>query len=138
MVNDCAKPCQAKNVFAAKRNLSLNEAKKERKNFSVESLDQCRRLEVGEKARNIFCAEPTCLRPQGVTQHRIFVKFFSISLGFARFFSSYFGLQILVLKEFNKTIIPFALVGFETCYAPRWLFTISYPTRIHGIIVKYM
>ena len=49
---------------------------------------------------------------------RIFIKFFSISLGFARFFRSYFGLQILMLKEFNKTIIPFALVGYETGYLP--------------------
>ena len=48
---------------------------------------------------------------------RIFVKFFSISLGFARYFRSYFGLQILVLKEFSKTIIPFALVGYETGYS---------------------
>ena len=44
--------------------------------------------------------------------------------------------------EFNKTIIPFALIGYEIGYttrryAPRWLFTISYPTRAHGIIVKY-
>ena len=39
---------------------------------------------------------------------------------------------------FNKTIIPFALVGYEIGYSrPRWLFTISYPTRVHGIIVKY-
>ena len=48
---------------------------------------------------------------------RIFIKFFSISLGFSRFFRSYFGLQILVLKEFNKTIIPFAPVGYETGYS---------------------
>ena len=34
---------------------------------------------------------------------RIFIKFFSISLGFSRFFRSYFGLQILVLKEFKMT-----------------------------------
>ena len=33
---------------------SLNKAKKEKKNFFVESLDQCRRLEVREKARNVF------------------------------------------------------------------------------------
>ena len=32
---------------------SLNEAKK-KKTFFVESLDQCRRLEVREKARNSF------------------------------------------------------------------------------------
>ena len=44
----------AKNVFTGKRNFSLNKAKKEKKNFFVESLDQCRRLEVREKARNVF------------------------------------------------------------------------------------
>ena len=43
MVNDY---CLAKNVFGGKRNFSLNKAKKEKKNFFVESLDQCRRLEV--------------------------------------------------------------------------------------------
>ena len=59
MVNDCAKRCEAKNVFAGKRNFSLNKAKKEKKNFFVESLDQRRRIEVSEKARNVFCDEPT-------------------------------------------------------------------------------
>ena len=83
MVNDCAKRCEAKNVFAGKRNFSLNKAKKEKKNFFVESLDQCRRLEVREKARNVLCDEPTSVRPQGVTQHRIFIKFF---YDFARIF----------------------------------------------------
>ena len=38
---------------------SLNKAKIEKKNFFVESLDQCRRLEVREKARNVFCDGPT-------------------------------------------------------------------------------
>ena len=44
---------------------------------------------------------------------------------------------------FNKTIIPFALVGYEIGYSqlgpmgPRWVFTISYPTCAHGIIVNY-
>ena len=39
----------------------------------------------------------------------------------------------------NKTIIPLALVGFEMIIAnsaPRWLSTISYPTRTRGIIVN--
>ena len=40
---------------------------------------------------------------------------------------------------FNKTIIPFAFVGHEIGYSsalrPRWLFTISYPTCSHGIII---
>ena len=34
-----------------------------------------------------------------------------------------------------ETIIPFALVGYETGYVPCWLFTISYPTCAHGIII---
>ena len=38
--------------------------------------------------------------------------------------------------RFNKTIIPFALVGYEIGYGPRWLVTIWHPTRAHGIIVK--
>ena len=40
---------------------------------------------------------------------------------------------------FNKTIIPLALVGYEMiiAYTPRRLFTISYPTRPHRIIVNY-
>jgi len=67
--------------------------KKEKKNF-VESLDQCQRLEVREKARNVFCEEPTSVWPQGVIQHRIFINFFSMLLGFSRFFRSYFVLQI--------------------------------------------
>ena len=33
---------------------------------------------------------------------------------------------------FNKTIIPLALVGYETIIAN------SYPTRTRGIVVKYM
>ena len=40
----------------------------------MESLDQCRRLEVSEKARNVFCEEPTSVWPQVVTQQRIFIK----------------------------------------------------------------
>jgi len=47
-----------------------------------------------------------------------------------------------VLKEFNKTIIPFSLVGYETGYSQLdatrlvgYLITISYPTRAHGIII---
>ena len=80
--------------------------KPEKKKKIVESLDQCRRLEEREKAR-FFCDEPTSVWPQGVTQHCIFIKFFR--------FRSYFVLQIF--GEFNKIIIPFALVGYETGYS---------------------
>ena len=40
---------------------------------------------------------------------------------------------------FNKTIIPFTVVGYEMIIAneARRLSTISYPTRTRGIIVNY-
>ena len=46
-----------KMLSPGKQNFSLNKAKTERKKI-VESLDQCRRLEVRKKARNVFCDEP--------------------------------------------------------------------------------
>ena len=55
-----------------------------------------------------------------VTQHRIFIEFYSILLGFSHFFSLVFRTsKFLEFKEFNKTIIPFALVGYETGYSQR-------------------
>ena len=44
-------------------------------------------------------------------------SFFLISLRFSHFFRSYFALQIFGVKESSKTIIPFALVGYETGYS---------------------
>jgi len=63
----------------------------------MESLDQFRRLEVHEKARNVFFSVMSLRLSDHkvvITQHRIFIKFFSISLRFSRFFRSYFVLQI--------------------------------------------
>ena len=64
-----------------------------------------------------FCDEPTSVGPQGVTQHRIFIKLF---FHFARIFSlfslvfrtSNFCSIRNLIKEFNKTI-----VGYETGYS---------------------
>ena len=52
------------------------------------------------------------------------------------------NITILVsLGVFNKTIIPFVLPEIVLAnprrYAPRWLSTISYPTRAHGTIVNF-
>ena len=83
----------------------------------MESLDQCRRLEVREKARNFFCDEPVRLSDHMVL-HNI-----ASSSSFFRFrsdFLAFFRISIfkfLEFKEFNKTIIPFALVGYETGYS---------------------
>ena len=82
------------------------------------SLDQCRLLEVREKARNVFFVMGLRL-----SDHKVLHNIASSS-SFFRFRSdflvsaaliSYF--KFLEFKEFNKTIIPFALVGYETGYS---------------------
>jgi len=81
----------------------------------------------------------------GLSDHKVLhniassSSFFLFRLDFLAFFTHTSYFKFLEFKEFNKTIIPFGLVGYETgysqvSYAPRWLFTISYPTRTHGII----
>ena len=103
--------------FAGKRNVSLNKAKKKkrfcRKFGSIPTFRSTR------KGKKCFCDEPASVRPQSLTQHRISShQVFSISLGFARFFRPCLVLsKLLELREFNKTIIPFALVGYETGYS---------------------
>ena len=60
----------------------------------------------------------TSVWPQGVTQHRIFIKiFFRFDTDFLAFFAHTSSFKFLEFKEFNKTIIPFALVGYETGYS---------------------
>ena len=86
----------------------------------MESLDQCRRLEVSKKGRNVFCDGPTSVLPQSVTQHRIFIKsFFRFRSDFLAFFARICHFKFLEFKEFNKTIILFAPVGYETGYSQR-------------------
>ena len=46
--------------------------------------------------------------------HLIFIKFFS---DFLAFFARISYFKFLEFKEFNKTIIPFALVGHEPGYS---------------------
>ena len=84
----------------------------------MESLDQCRRLEVREKARNFFFVMSLRLSDQKVLHNSgsssSFVRFRS---DFLAFFARISFFKILDLKEFNETIIPFALVGYETGYS---------------------
>ena len=89
---------------------------KHKKNVFGESLDQFRSLEVREKRRNVFVMS---LR---LSDHQVLHNIASSSsfFDFARIFS-FFSLvfrtsKLLEFKEFNKTIIPFALVGYETGY----------------------
>ena len=57
------------------------------------------------------------------------LSFFQFCSDFLAFFAHILYFKFLEFNEFNKTIIPFTVVGYVT---------ISYPTRAHGIvIVKY-
>ena len=94
MVNDCAKHYYAKKVLAAKQNFSQNKAKKRKKNFFVESLDQCRCLEVRLKARNVFVVSVRLSDHKVLQNIASSSSFFSISLRFSLFFRSSFVPQI--------------------------------------------
>ena len=89
---------------------------KKKKTTFLWSLDQCRRLKVREKARNVFCDEPTSVRPQGVTQHRLFIKDF---FNFARIFwlfsllfrtSNFWSLRNLIKQLFHSRLLDMRLV----------------------------
>ena len=84
----------------------------------MESLDQCRRLEVREKTRNVFFVMSLRLSDHKVvTQHRFLSSFFDFARIFSPFFARISSFKFWEFKEFNKTIIPFALVGYETGYS---------------------
>ena len=67
-------------------------------------------------------------------------NFFDFARIFSLFSLVFRTSKLLKFKEFNKTIIPFTLIRHDTGYSQLGatrLFTISYPTRAHGIIVNY-
>ena len=68
--------------------------------------------------KSFFCDGPTSVWPQGVTKHRIFIKrFFRFRSDFLAFLARISYFKFLEFKEFNRTIITFALVGYETGYS---------------------
>ena len=89
-----------------------------KKKLFVETLDQFRRLEVREKIRSVFVMN---LRLSG---HKVLHNIASSSsfFDFAQIFSLFSLVfrtsTFLKFKEFNKTTIPFPLVGYETGYSP--------------------
>ena len=96
----------------------------------MESLDQFRRLEVHEKVRNVFVMSLR-LRDHHVLHNiaSVLITFFSISLGFAHFFRSYFVLsKLLELRNFIKQLFHSRLMDM------RLLIANSYPTRAHGMM----
>ena len=90
---------------------------KHKKNVFGESLDQFRSSEVREKVKNVFVMS---LR---LSDHQVLHNIASSSsfFDFARIFSLFSLVfrtsKLLEFKEFNKTIIPSALVGYETGYS---------------------
>ena len=108
----------------------------------VESLDQCERLEVCEKARNVFLRWAwVCLTTRSYTTshlHQVFLDFARILCLFSLVFrtSNFWSLRNLINHSIRACWIWDRLQPTRR-YAPRWLFTISYPTRAHGIIVNY-
>ena len=79
--------------------------------------DQFRRLEERKKARNVF------VMSLGLSDHKVLHNIASLSsfFDFPRIFSPFSLVfrtsNFLVFKEFNKTIISFALIGYETGYS---------------------
>ena len=98
----------------------------------MESLDQFRRLEVRKKVRNVFVMS---LR---LSDHKVLHNIASSSsfFDFARIFSLsslvFRTSKFLEFKEFNKTIIPFALVGYETGNSQRGYL----PSHIQRALMK--
>lgn len=77
----------------------------------MESLDQCQRLEVLLKARNVFCVEPY------LSDRKVFHNITSSVIKFLDF-AHILSFKFLEFEEFNKTIIiPFALFEYETGYS---------------------
>ena len=98
----------------------------------MKSLDEFRRAEVREKVRNVFVMS---LR---LSNHQLSQNIASSSsfFHFARIFSLFSLLfrtsELLEFMEFNKTIIPFAIVGYETAYSQLGA------TRLVGYLPSYI
>ena len=100
----------------------------------MESLDQCGRLEVHEKARNVFCDEPVHLSDLKVL-HNIASSsfFFRFRMDFLASLAGILYYKFFDFKEFNETIIiPFTLVGYETGYSQ------LSPTRLVGYLPSHI
>ena len=106
-------------LSVAKRNSSLNKAKKEKKKLFCGKFGSMPTFRGTRKGTKCFFVTSLRLSDQKVL-HNIassstFFRFCSDFSFFARI--SYF--KFLEFKEFNKTIIPVALVGYETGYRLR-------------------
>ena len=91
---------------------------KQNKNvFGESGLDQFRSLEIREKVRNVFVMSLRLSDHQVLHNIVSSSSFFDFARIFSRFWLVFRTSKLLEFKEFNKTIIPFALVGYETGYS---------------------
>ena len=90
---------------------------KHKKNVFGESLDQFRSLEVREKVRNVFVMSLRLSDHQVLHNIASSSSFFDFARIFSLFSLVFHTSKLFEFKEFNKTIIPFALVGYETGYS---------------------
>ena len=112
MVNDCAKL----KMFSPKSEIFLwIKPKKKKKNFLVESLDRYRSTRKGKKS--FLWWAYVCLTTRCYTTSRLHQVFFWFRSDFLAFFARISYFKYLELKEFNKTVIPFALVGYKAGYS---------------------
>ena len=99
-----------------KRNFSLNKAKNEKKLFFGRNFGSIPTFTSTRKGKKSFCDER-------LSDHKVLHNIASSSsfFDFARIFSLFSIVfrtsKFLDFKEFNKTIFPFALVGYETGYS---------------------
>ena len=97
---------------------SLNKAKKEKRTFFVESFRYMPTFRITKKGNKCFFVMSLRLSDHKVL-HNIASSssFFRFRSDFLAFFRSLCVLQILEFTVFNKTIIPFVLVGYVTGYS---------------------
>jgi len=106
-------------LSVAKRNSSLNKAKKEKKKLFCGKFGSMPTFRGTRKGTKCFFVTSLRLSDQKVLHNiasssRFFFRFRS---DFLAFFARISYFKFLEFKEFNKTIIPFALVGYETGYS---------------------
>ena len=105
--------------------------KKEKKDFFLESLDQCRRLELRENARNVFLwLAYVCLTTRCYTTSHFHQVFFDFARIFSLFLVVFCTSRFWSLRNLIKQLFHWRLLDMKLVIAN------SYPTHAYGIIVN--
>ena len=95
-------------MFSLESEIFFGKKPKKKKNFLVESLDQCRHLEVREKAKNVFFVMSLRLSDHKVLQNIASSSRFLISLIFRT--SNFWNLRNLIKQLFHSRFLDMRLV----------------------------